>query len=172
MPTTQREASRRDRLLRIQGAAEELLSTRSINDVMTKEVAERAGIGEATLFRYIGTKMELLFMVYGDRMDRLLSEIEQADALTARGTPHPSGSGRRYVDRIRAAYQRRCDFYRENPDNVALYMRAGFDQQNVSRGANVAQGDRSIRLTALILSEGQEDGALIRTVDPLLVAQN
>ncbi|MFI7481602.1 TetR/AcrR family transcriptional regulator [Kocuria sp. M1R5S2] len=167
-----REASKKDRASRIQAAAEALLRDRSINEITTKEVAEHAGIGEATLFRYIGSKHELLFMVYGNRMDAILSRIEETDALAAAGAGADSPSGRHYVDRVLDAYRVRCEFYLENPENAAIYLRAGFDRQNLSRGRNIAQGDRSIRLTASVLTEGQGRGVLLRTVDPLLVAQN
>ena len=171
-PPSLREASKKDRASRIRTAAEELLRSRSINEITTKEVAEKAGIGEATLFRYIGSKHELLFMVYGNRMDELLSQIEQTDALAAAETAGADESGWHYLDRILNAYRIRCEFYLENPDNAAIYLRAGFDRQNLSRGRNIAQGDRSIRLTASILTEGQQRGVLIPKVDPLLVAQN
>ena len=167
-----REASRKNREMRIRTAAEKLLKSRNINDITTKEVAALAGIGEATLFRYIGSKMELLFITYADKMDDLLSEIERSDA---RHTSTPVDSrlnGAHYRDRIFEAYKKRCEFYLENPENAAIYLRAGFDSTNVSRGRNIAQGDRSIRLAAAIVAEGQAQGALLGSVDSYLVAQN
>ncbi|WP_029088396.1 TetR/AcrR family transcriptional regulator [Brevibacterium album] len=167
-----REAAKRERSLRIRQAAEHLLEKRAITAVTTKEVAEAAGIGEATLFRYIGSKDELLFMVYGDRMDALLSEIEQRDAMTTVGCDDSEKTGSYYLDRILDAYRTRCEFYLQNPDNASIYLRAGFDKQNVSRGRNIAQGDRSIRLTTAILAEGQSEGFLNDRIPPGLVAQN
>lgn len=171
-PLNLREASKKDRALRIQQAAELLFRSRSINEITTKEVAEEAGIGEATLFRYIGSKHELLFMVYGDRMDELLSQIEQTDALASASTTDENRSAQHYIDRILEAYRVRCEFYLENPENASIYLRAGFDRQNVSRGRNLAQGDRSIRLTASILSDGQARGVITNKVKAGLVAQN
>ncbi|GAB3059949.1 TetR/AcrR family transcriptional regulator [Sediminivirga luteola] len=167
-----REASKRERTVRIQQAAERLLRTRSIEDVTTREVAEEAGVGEATLFRYIGSKHELLFMVYGNRMDELLSAIEQHDAMTAIAAASAPKTGEHYLDRILNAYRTRCDFYLENPENAAIYLRAGFDTKNPGRGRNLAQGDRSIRLTTAILTDGQAEGVLDSRVEPRLVAQN
>lgn len=171
-PLNLREASKKDRAMRIRKAAEKLLRERSINEVTTKEVAEEAGIGEATLFRYIGSKHELLFMVYGNRMDELLSRIEQVDAIAAADTPLRERPGQYYLQRILNAYRIRCDFYLENPENAAIYLRAGFDRQNLSRGRNIAQGDRSIRLTTSVLADGQSHGVLTDKVEPGLVAQN
>ncbi|MBG6215597.1 AcrR family transcriptional regulator [Arthrobacter sp. CAN_A6] len=171
-PLNLRAASKKDRALRIQRAAETLLQNRSINEVTTKEVAEQAGIGEATLFRYIGSKYELLFMVYGNRMDELLSRIEQGDAMVAANPVPARESGLHHLNRVLDAYNIRCEFYLENPENAAIYLRAGFDRQNLSRGRNIAQGDRSIRLTSSILADGQALKVLTDKVDPGLVAQN
>lgn len=167
-----RERSKLGKAERIKAAAEQLLSERSIDQITTREVAELAGIGEATLFRYIGSKRELLMMVYGDQMDAILTKIEREDAVLASSGSLRSDDGEAYCGRIYSIYRARCDFYRRNPDNAALYMREGFQVGSVTGARNVAQGDRSIRMVGAILAEGQSQGALIATVDPYLVAQN
>lgn len=167
-----RERSKLGKAERIRAAAEQLLSERSIEKITTREVAELAGIGEATLFRYIGSKRELLMMVYGDQMDAILTKIEREDAVLASSGSLRSEDGESYCNRIYSIYRARCEFYRRNPDNAALYMREGFQVGSVTGARNIAQGDRSIRMVGAILAEGQSQGALIATVDPYLVAQN
>lgn len=167
-----RERSKLGKAERIKAAAEQLLSERSIEQITTREVAELAGIGEATLFRYIGSKRELLMMVYGDQMDAILTKIEREDALLASSGSLRRDDGEAYCGRIYNIYRARCEFYRRNPDNAALYMREGFQVGSVTGARNIAQGDRSIRMVGAILAEGQSQGALIATVDPYLVAQN
>jgi AcrR family transcriptional regulator len=46
--------------LRIMSAARELFAERGSRGTTTREVAERAGVNEATLFRHFGTKQQLL----------------------------------------------------------------------------------------------------------------
>lgn len=167
-----RERSKLGKAERIKAAAEQLLSERSIEQITTREVAELAGIGEATLFRYIGSKRELLMMVYGDQMDAILTKIEREDAVLASSGSLRRDDGEAYCGRIYNIYRARCEFYRRNPDNAALYMREGFQVGSVTGARNIAQGDRSIRMVGAILAEGQSQGALIATVDPYLVAQN
>lgn len=167
-----RAASKKARMLKIQRAAEKLLRERSIHDVTMKDVAREADVGEATLFRYVGAKMVLLFLVYGDRMDQLLTDIESRDAQSELDCPLESRTPDHYVQRVLQIYQSRCDFYLENPKNSSIYLSAGFDTSNVNRWRNLAQGDRSIRLTTEILSSARSASVLDSQVLLSAVAQN
>lgn len=53
-------SSHEDTRLRILTAARELFAMRGSRGTTTREVAERAGVNEATLFRHFGTKTQLL----------------------------------------------------------------------------------------------------------------
>lgn len=53
---------------RIIHAARELFATADAADVQLKDVAETAGVSQATLFRHIGSKQALITMAYGDRI--------------------------------------------------------------------------------------------------------
>lgn len=167
-----RDRSKLGKAERIRAAAEQLLSERNIKEITTREVAELAGIGEATLFRYIGSKHELLMMVYGDQMDAILTKIERDDAVQVSSGSLRLDDGQEYCDRIYSIYRARCEFYRSNPDNAALYMREGFQVGSVTGGRILAQNDRLIRMVGSILADGQSQGALLATVNPYLVAQN
>ena len=82
-PVGLREKARIERYQNIRAAAERLFNERGYEHTTTKEVAELAGVGEATLFRYISNKYELLLLVIGERMDMALEAIEDADELPA-----------------------------------------------------------------------------------------
>lgn len=170
--TQVRAASKQARMIRIQQAAERLFKERSIHDITMKEVALEAGVGEATLFRYVGTKLTLLFVVYGDRMDQLLTDIEAADIESSLQVPADAATPAHYVSRVLKIYQRRCEFYLENPENSSIYLRAGFDTANTNRWRNLAQGDRSIRLTIGILEAARRRDILDADVSLRAVAQN
>lgn len=167
-----RRASKRARMLKIQQAAEQLLRDRCIHDITMKEFAKEAGVGEATLFRYVGAKIVLLFLVYGDRMDQLLTDIEARDVQAELDCSVDSKAADHYVKRILEMYRRRCEFYLENPENSAIYLRAGFDTENANRWRNLAQGDRSIRLSTEILSTARSEGILDAEVSLSAVARN
>lgn len=156
----------------IQQAAERLLKERNIHDVTMKEFAQEAGIGEATLFRYLGTKDALLFLVYGRQMDQLLTDIEARDVETAMNCPPLERTPAHFVSRILEMYRLRCEFYVQNPDNASIYLRSGFDKDNTNRWRNLAQGDRTIRLSTQILTEARSRGALDADVSLLSAAQN
>lgn len=167
-----RAAFKQVRMTRIQQAAERLFRERSIHDITMKEVAQEADVGEATLFRYVGTKTSLLFVVYGDRMDRLLTDIESGDVEASLEVPAEARTSDHYVSRVLKIYQQRCEFYLENPENSSIYLRAGFDANNANRWRNLAQGDRSIRLTNGILEAARRLDVLDADVSLLTVARN
>lgn len=165
-----REQEKLNKAARIRKAAEELFSEKSFEDVTTRELAERAQVGEATLFRYMTSKTEMLLLVYGDRMEELLIEIEESDAATAAAAKTPDGAF--YCDRIHAIYRARADFYRRDPENASLYLREAFEAGSDPGGRCMRQGDRCVRLAAAVLAEGQAAGVISKAVDARLVAQN
>lgn len=154
----------------IQAAAASLMHEKRFEDITMREVALLAGVGEATLFRYVPNKDELLHMVFGDELDDVLDRIEEQDAaLVAAQGDTPMGVN--FVERVRAVYLERCAFYRRNPANSARYLREGFALSELS-ARNVAQGDRTIALVRSIIESGQERGLLDLRAEALLVAQN
>lgn len=166
-----RGEARRARWERIRAAAEELFEETDFALVTTREVARRAGVAEATFFRDVKSKHELLGMVYGDRLDALLNATEEADAELLR-TSGPVASSGDVTTRVHRVYRSRCDFYRLSPGNVTHYLRLGFDVDQGLSARPVAQGDRTIRLVASILRDGQQAGVTDDRVGADLVAQN
>lgn len=154
----------------IQAAAASLMHAKRFEDITMREVALLAGVGEATLFRYVPSKDELLHMVFGDELDDVLDRIEERDAalVDAQGD---APTGVNFVERVRAVYLERCAFYRRNPANSARYLREGFALSELS-ARNVAQGDRTIALVRSIIERGQDLGLLDLRAEALLVAQN
>ncbi|MGH1565346.1 TetR/AcrR family transcriptional regulator [Mumia sp. DW29H23] len=167
-----RDVARRARLDRIRVAATELLLEKEFTAITTRDIARRAGVAEATLFRYIKGKQELLTMVYADHLDAQLSVVEEEDArIVARRAGAPPSMDA-VLERIFHIYQRRCEFYQAAPHNASLYLRQGFDVDPDVSARPVSQGDRTIRLVVSILGDGQRAGVLDPAVDIALVAQN
>lgn len=167
-PVGLREKARLERYRNIRAAAEQLFNERGYEQTTTKEVAERAGVGEATLFRYVSNKHELLLLVIGERMDMMLQAIEDADKEMATSTT----TARDYVERIYAIFRARARFYATDPENVTSYLHYGFKAGSQLGAQSIAQGDRVIALTASILDSAREAGYLAAQVDSGVVAQN
>ncbi|MBY4275021.1 TetR/AcrR family transcriptional regulator [Rhodococcus fascians] len=170
-PVGLRERAKQLKMSRIKEAAEQLFRESAFEAVTTKQIAERAQVGEATLFRYVSSKKELLLLIYADRMERLLERIEHDDRIRRAGRPG-AADGNAFCRRVYSVYRVRSDFYREDPVNAAIYLREGFEEGSRFGNRSVEQGDRLIRLTTDILREGQQSGALTGSVDARLVAQN
>ncbi|MGI8392748.1 TetR/AcrR family transcriptional regulator [Leucobacter sp. W1038] len=166
-----RQASKLRQRNRIEEEAGKLLLTKTFDEITTKEVAAAAGVGESTLFRYIQSKQTLLTMVYGDRLDEILTRAEENDA-EARFNAGNNVTGKHFTERALAAYRLRCDFYLQNPVNAALYLREGFSPDAPDVARHIAQGDRSIRLLTSIIREGQENRSLREDIEAAIVAQN
>ena len=167
-PVGLREKARIERYQNIRAAAERLFNERGYEHTTTKEVAELAGVGEATLFRYISNKYELLLLVIGERMDMALQAIEDADKELAA----TSSTARDYVERLFAIFRARAQFYATDPENVTSYLQYGFKAGSQLGALSIAQGDRIIALTTSILDSAREAGHLTAHVDSGIVAQN
>lgn len=63
-----RERQKSDKLRRIVAAATELFAEHGYTQVTTHQIAEVAEVGTGTLFRYAGSKAELLMMVMNERL--------------------------------------------------------------------------------------------------------
>lgn len=163
---TRRRAATLDR---IRDAAVALFAERDYQEVTMHAVASEAGIGEATLFRHVGGKLDLLTIAYGAQVDELLNAIDEEDA---RRALEQSPTGAQLRERVLAVYRSRCEFYQRHPVNGAAYLAQGFNEHNPARARNIAQGDRSIRLVTGILEDGQRLGVLSATVVARDVAQN
>lgn len=167
-PVGLREKARLERYQNIRAAAEQLFDERGYEHTTTKEVAELAGVGEATLFRYVSNKHELLLLVIGERMDTTLQAIEDADKELAAKT----STARDYVERIYAIFRERARFYATDPENVTSYLHHGFKAGSQLGAQSISQGDRVIVLIAAILDDARDAGYLNADVDSLVVAQN
>jgi len=165
-----REQAKLEVMRRIRAAAVDLLATKPYDSITTTEVALRAGIAHATLFRHVSSKDELLTLAYGDQMDAVLDELEREDDLIEAAGAKEDGWW--YCNRIRNLYRARAQFYLRDPSNAALYLRQGFDMASPGRERAVQQGDRLIARARRILSDGQASGHIHAGVDALTVAQN
>ncbi|MET8751172.1 TetR/AcrR family transcriptional regulator [Streptomyces sp. NPDC059104] len=71
--TTRRRLSPDDRRAQLRAVGAALFAAKPYEDVLMEEVAERAGVSRALLYRYFPGKRELFAAVYREASDRLLS---------------------------------------------------------------------------------------------------
>lgn len=170
-PQGLRERGRQERFARIIAAAEEVFAEKAFDEVTTREVAQRAQVGEATLFRYVAHKTDLLLLVIGRRQEKLIDQIEQADDLTA-ATPTAEMTGQWFIERIEQVYRARIGFYMLDPEYVANYVSIGFQCESALGANSIVSGDRIISRIQHILEAGQSVGVLRDDVKANIVARN
>lgn len=154
---------------RIEAAASSLLEERSFAEITTREVAERAGISEATLFRHITSKTDLFLTVYGYQMDLVMDACEQRDSAYS---TKDSTTADAYIDRILAALKTRAEYYQDNFTNAAEYVLASFDPSSPRKPRTLSQGERMIRLVETVLVEADDNGQLRAGGSARLIAEN
>ena len=111
-PIGRRERNRLDKLTRIVEAAGELFEERGVDDVTTKEIADRADIGTGTLFLYAKSKGDLLLLVqnatYADALERGRVGAKAADGV---------------IDGMMAVIRPVVECNRKQVDNGRTYLR-------------------------------------------------
>ena len=73
-PTGLRERKKLERRRRILSAASQLFAERGYDSVTTSEIASAADVGVGTLFRYAGSKAELLVSVMNERVSEGITQ--------------------------------------------------------------------------------------------------
>jgi AcrR family transcriptional regulator len=141
-----RERNAAERRGRILAAATSLFLAQGYAGTTTQQVSVAARVPEATLFRYAGTKAELLLMVMNARLEEAwpvatsVLERETADSIVA----------------LLAPYVRLAD---EQPENMVGYLReVTFGEPGAHRDAALALVDRTV---------SDIDAALLASVPPV-----
>jgi AcrR family transcriptional regulator len=146
--------------------ARELLSEKEYDSITTKEVAARAGIGEATLFRYVVNKKNLFLLIYEEFFNDVLQACLDADAKDTT----QNGTAGYYIGRITAMYTSLAELYKRDPDSGYVYVRDSFSPEDFGQ-RGLEQGDRWHELVERVIRRGQDAGVL-RQMPPRLVALN
>lgn len=163
-----RDRAKAERMRRIRDAAKELFVSNGYEHTTTKQIAEVAEVGEATLFRYVANKRDLLLLVLGEKMDETIAEMVAKDGQLERSTK----TAQDFVNRLQTIYQARASFYAKDPENVLSYLQQGLTVGSKLGDESIRQGDQVITLTQKILDQAKEKGHLIQSIDTRIVAQN
>jgi AcrR family transcriptional regulator len=156
-----RERNKRDKLARIEAAARELFSTNGFEATTTKAIAERAGIGTGTLFLYVKSKEELLFLIWRHEIE---ATIEAAFAAIP-----PDGP---LLDQLVIVLDALCAFYARDLALSRVFLRELVVLDAVA-GADIHQFTQAfvVRIAGLIGAAAAR-GEVRPDVDPVLAAGN
>lgn len=155
-------------MVRLRTAARELMWAKGYEAVTTKEIALRADMGEATLFRYVPSKLDLFLLVYGEDFERVVDECEAKSAGILREEVADSGS---HVEQIIASYDMLAQLYMRYPDLAYTFVKESFGSSTVIGQSGLEYADRWFGLLEAILKRGQDAGE-VATIDATTVVQN
>lgn len=163
-----RERKKKDSMARLQTAARELMWAKGYEAVTTKEIALRADMGEATLFRYVSSKLDLFLLVYGEEFEKVVDDCEARSAQVLDETTVDPSS---YVERILASYDMLAQLYKRYPELAFTFVKESFGSSTAVGKSGLEYADRWFGLLERILERGQEAGALL-SMDTPVVVQN
>jgi AcrR family transcriptional regulator len=144
VPMTQREASHARRRERILTAAASLFETNGFEGTTTDEIAAAAEVTKRTLYRYVGSKEQLLFEIHENFLRDLLDEVS-----TAEGTP---------PERFRKMVHSHIWDLAANLRDVKVFFEESKHLTGAKREELVVRRDSYERAVNEILSDGVDDG--------------
>ncbi|RNM11696.1 TetR/AcrR family transcriptional regulator [Nocardioides pocheonensis] len=161
-----RERKKKDSMARLQTAARELMWAKGYEAVTTKEIALQADMGEATLFRYVPSKLDLFLLVYGQEFEKVVDDCEGAIAkLLDDSSTHPDS----YVKRILASYDMFAQLYKRYPELAFTFVKESFGTSTAVGSSGLEYADRWFGLLEQVLERGQQAGALVAMDTPVVV---
>lgn len=154
---------------RLKEAARDLMWEKGYDEATTREIADRAEIGEATLFRYVASKLDLFMLVYGEEFEAVIDGCTAVEAkLAAEGlTDDPQA----YIGRIVNLYCRLATLYVRYPSLAYTYVKESFSSETDIGLSGLAHGDRWYSILESVIHHAQSAGAFWGS-DAGVTAQN
>jgi AcrR family transcriptional regulator len=142
--------------------AETLFAELGVDGCQVKDVATRAGISLATLYRYFASKEELLEAVHERRLTQLMGRILEA----VRDQRSP-------LDAILAANEIHLRFHMEHPSYLGMHLREGnawFDASKLRCRAQIEAVEEGHKRTTASFAAGIRAGVFVND-PPALMAR-
>jgi len=122
-PLGVRDRNKLDRRRRIREAARNVFCARGYLDATTREICERAGVGNGTLFRHAADKRELLLLVVNDDLDHLHADVARSIR---------SETKRRSLrEKVLKFYSVRYEYFAKYPQISRPYVKEAFNFMGV-----------------------------------------
>lgn len=137
----------------ILSAAVEIFAREGFRGTDVQEIADRAGVGKGTVYRYFGDKQELFWdTVYWvlDKMDGYLAEKMSGEM--------------RPLEKLRAACRAYGEFFQENPEYLEIFVLDRAEFRGTAPPERVERHEKMIAEFGKIIEAGISMGE-IRPVD-------
>lgn len=147
-------------------AAKELFTERGLNDVQMKDIAERAGAGVATVFRYFPKKDELIVEVAIRSLDAVEAEFRRIISLKASAFERLELLLDTLLDAQKAEYYKSARF-REAFESYASFR----TEPLPAIGRYLTRQRQIMDLLEPLIEDGQQDGSINGSIPakPLIV---
>jgi len=150
-----RTKTRKDRIME---AALRIFAEKGFQNTTITEISKEAGVSEATIYEYFGTKEDLLFSIPEkisndgfEEMERILPYIEDVEG------------------RIRAMLKGYMQLYQSNPHYSALVLLQLMSNRRFRQTAAHAAIRRSAHNLLSCIREGVDDGTFKKDSNPYLI---
>jgi len=141
------ESRIQERRAQIAEAAARVFRDKGFHTATIRDVAEAAGLTQGTLYNYIRSKDDILYLVHQDLTARYIADVEQAIA----GMADPRA-------RLRAALRAFARAMRERHGDIALIYQETHALGRESRRAVLAQTENFIARFAGLIEAARRDG--------------
>ncbi|MGJ9423615.1 TetR/AcrR family transcriptional regulator [Aeromicrobium sp. CF3.5] len=163
-----RERKKQNSMVRLKTAAKELMWADGYETVTTKAIAARADMGEATLFRYVSSKLDLFLSVYGEEFAQVVDQCVQANDDRRSDDHRESGD---HIEQIVDSYELLASLYTRYPELAFTFVKESFGSSTAVGRTGLEYADRWFELLESILEHGRSTNAL-EIADVPAVVQN
>jgi AcrR family transcriptional regulator len=149
-----------DRRAQIIDVSLSLFASKGFNGTKTREIAEKAGVSEALLYRHFATKEELYRTVLGELLDVHSASIDCKKAMDERDDYSVFSTFAWHV----------IDFYRKDPRTIRLVFFSALEGSPIEGAFRPVKNKNTIELLADYIQQRIDEGAF-RPVSAILAGQ-
>jgi len=148
----------KDKFTRIIDAALQVFGEKGYYNATISEIAREAGVSEATIYEYFGSKEDLLFAIPGEITNMAVEFLEAM-------SPYIKGA----ENKIRTIVYGYYNLYKDNPNYSSLVLLDLKHNRNFMETESYQAVRRSAGLILQAVQEGIEEGEFREDIDPYLV---
>lgn len=148
----------RDKFSRIIDSALQVFGEKGYYNATISEIAREAGVSEATIYEYFGSKEDLLFAIPGEITNMTVQFLEAM-------SPYITGA----ENKIRAIVFGYFNLYKDNPNYSSLVLLDLKHNRNFMETESYQAVRRSAGLILQAIEEGIEKGEFREDIDPYLI---
>ena len=157
---TKKRLNSQDRRAQIIDVSLSLFANKGFNGTKTREIAEKAGVSEALLYRHFATKEDLYRTALGELLDVHSMSIDCQEAMDNRDDYSVLSAFAWHV----------IDFYRKDPRSIRLVFFSALEGSPIEGAFHPVKGKTTIELLADYIQQRIDEGAF-RQVSALLTSQ-